>query len=194
MARRPIPSRLTPKRLEQVLASSTAFYAVQPDKTIFLNAEGGTITISVHDGLLRVAATWHPHAPLRLADDLAQLLDDWNRRGNGLIAAGDRTTLGSLIIVGAHSGRPVGAGIDDGQLRHILTDEIALCLEFLVFMEQAFPDTRFGPAKKPGPGQGLERELDASPHGEENPLGLPPEKVTRFDLKADDGQIGRAHV
>ena len=76
MARRPIPSRLTLKRLEQVMASSTVLYAVRSDKTIVFNTESGDVTISVRDGLLRAAVTWHPWVPLRLADDLAQLLDD----------------------------------------------------------------------------------------------------------------------
>ena len=147
MARRPIPSRLTLKRLEQVMASSTVRYAVRSDKTIVFNTESGDVTISVRDGLLRAAVTWHPRVPLRLADDLAQLLDDWNRRATGLTAAGDRATFGDLIIVGAHSGHPVGAGIDNDQLRHIMTDEITLCMEFLAFMEQTFPDTRFESVK-----------------------------------------------
>jgi len=123
--------------------------------------------------------------PLRLADDLAQLLDDWNRRATGLTAAGDRATFGDLIIVGAHSGHPVGAGIDNDQLRHIMTDEITLCMEFLAFMEQTFPDTRFESVKTPG--QGPARELDASPRDEETPSALFPEKLTRFSLETGDG-------
>ena len=185
MARRPIPSRLTLKRLEQVMASSTVRYAVRSDKTIVFNNESGDVTISVRDGLLRAAVTWHPRVPLRLADDLAQLLDDWNRRATGLTAAGDRATFGDLIIVGAHSGHPVGAGIDNDQLRHIMTDEITLCMEFLAFMEQTFPDTRFESVKTPG--QGPARELDASPRDEKNPSALFPEKLTRFSLETGDG-------
>ena len=50
MARRPIPSRLTLKRLEQVMASSTVRYAVRSDKTIVFNTESGDVTISVRDG------------------------------------------------------------------------------------------------------------------------------------------------
>ena len=185
MARRPIPSRLTLKRLEQVMASSTVRYAVRSDKTIVFNTESGDVTISVRDGLLRAAVTWHPRVPLRLADDLAQILDDWNRRATGLTAAGDRATFGDLIIVGAHSGHPVGAGIDNDQLRHIMTDEITLCMEFLAFMEQTFPDTRFESVKTPG--QGPARELDASPRDEKNPSALFPEKLTRFSLETGDG-------
>ena len=45
MARRPIPSRLTLKRLEQVMASSTVLYAVRSDKTIVFNNESGNVTI-----------------------------------------------------------------------------------------------------------------------------------------------------
>ena len=185
MARRLTPSRLTPKRLEQVMASSTVLYAVRSDKTIVFNNESGNVTISVHDGLLRATATWHPRVPLRLADDLAQIFDDWNRRGNGLTAAGDQATLNGLIIVGAHSARPVEAGIDNDQLRHIMTDEITLCMEFLAFMEQIFPDTRFESVKKSG--QGPAREPDASPYDERNPLVLFPEKLTRFSLETGDG-------
>jgi len=166
VARRPIPSRLTLKRLEQVMASSTVRYAVRSDKTIVFNTESGDVTISVRDGLLRAAVTWHPRVPLRLADDLAQLLDDWNRRATGLTAAGDRATFGDLIIVGAHSGHPVGAGIDNDQLRHIMTDEITLCMEFLAFMEQC---------------GGARRGVEG------NPSALFPEKLTRFSLETGDG-------
>ena len=58
-------------------------------------------------------------------------------------------------------------------------------MEFLAFMEQTFPDTRFESVKTPG--QGPARALDASPRDEKNPSALFPEKLTRFSLETGDG-------
>ncbi|WP_127841330.1 proline-rich domain-containing protein [Actinomyces wuliandei] len=136
-------ARVTPRRLERAVASLHLPYSLTPDKEVRVMVDSGVVSLVAEASMLRVGAWWLPQAPLSLEVPLVVVANGWNL-GRGVPVAGvTEVGSGGALLMTASAVVPVGVGLSDAQLLHVVEDATEDCVGFLRHLEEVFPQTRF---------------------------------------------------
>ncbi|WP_162933753.1 hypothetical protein [Actinomyces lilanjuaniae] len=136
-------TRVTPRRLERAVASLHLPYSLTPDKEVRVMADSGVVSLVAEASMLKVGAWWLPQAPLSLEVPLVVVANGWNLRRGVPVAGVTEVGTGGALLMTASAVVPVGAGLSDAQLLHVVEDATEDCVGFLSHLEEVFPQTRF---------------------------------------------------
>ena len=142
------PARLTPKRVEQVVADVLGGdYAVAPDKSVWWGHEQGTVLFTAQDDHFKATIQWAPRASPLLEGALGFVANAWNQRDGVPVAAVGADADGWLHLYGTLT-VPLGGGVTRDQLAHHVEHAAGACYEMIDFFEDSLPERRFEELKR----------------------------------------------